>query len=264
MNEPRSLDVVDDLPALRLRGDRRLAITVQWAIIGFTLLLGVMDLRVLGDPARATGLLFGRVLWTVMLFALIRALSAAPDRKRFERALLASLSLTLLGMILVAWLRPPENTSASRLIVMAVFFGYAGLPLPRRTMIAPMLAFTGVYLLVLLTYNTGVPSIERDSIVVAFFAAHVFGGLIAGRREQVLENELALWRANMESRAELVRALDAVRTLEGILPICSYCRRIRDDADKWEPLEQYMHRHARARFSHGLCPDCEVREFPGP
>ena len=44
--------------------------------------------------------------------------------------------------------------------------------------------------------------------------------------------------------------------LSGLLPICSYCRRIRDDGDAWVALESYVVRHSEADFSHGVCPDC--------
>jgi len=63
--------------------------------------------------------------------------------------------------------------------------------------------------------------------------------------------------------AELVQALDEVKTLQGILPICSYCKNIRNDAGAWEQLEAYVSRHSGAQFSHGLCPDCLAAHFPG-
>lgn len=56
---------------------------------------------------------------------------------------------------------------------------------------------------------------------------------------------------------DLEDALTQVRLLEGILPICSYCRKIRDDKDYWQGLEAYLSRHA-VRFTHGICPDCYV------
>jgi response regulator RpfG family c-di-GMP phosphodiesterase len=44
--------------------------------------------------------------------------------------------------------------------------------------------------------------------------------------------------------------------LEGLLPICSYCKRIRDAADIWQPVERYVGERSGAEFSHGICPDC--------
>jgi phosphoserine phosphatase RsbU/P len=55
---------------------------------------------------------------------------------------------------------------------------------------------------------------------------------------------------------ELEDALANVKQLQGMLPICSYCKKIRDDRNCWEQLEGYISRHSDARFSHGVCPDC--------
>lgn len=47
-----------------------------------------------------------------------------------------------------------------------------------------------------------------------------------------------------------------VRQLESFLPICMYCKKIRDDKDYWEQIEDYIHRHTGSHFSHGICPEC--------
>ncbi len=64
------------------------------------------------------------------------------------------------------------------------------------------------------------------------------------------ERDLA--RANQK----LEQALDQVQELSGLLPICSVCKRIRDDQGYWETLENYIMRHSKAQFTHGICPGC--------
>lgn len=63
-----------------------------------------------------------------------------------------------------------------------------------------------------------------------------------------------------EEREQMVRelqsALAEVRTLQEILPICSYCRKIRDDENYWHTVEGYISRHTSSRFSHSICPSC--------
>jgi len=61
--------------------------------------------------------------------------------------------------------------------------------------------------------------------------------------------------------AELQEALASVRTLKGMLPICSGCKKIRDDKGCWNHLEEYIERHSDALFSHGLCPSCEEKFY---
>ena len=55
---------------------------------------------------------------------------------------------------------------------------------------------------------------------------------------------------------ELQKALMMVKQLSGLLPICSYCKRIRRDGDYWQQLESYVSEHSEAEFSHGVCPEC--------
>jgi sigma-B regulation protein RsbU (phosphoserine phosphatase) len=50
-----------------------------------------------------------------------------------------------------------------------------------------------------------------------------------------------------------------LQQLEGLLPICSYCRRIRNERDEWETLDSYLERRFDAQLSHGICPDCYIR-----
>ena len=59
-----------------------------------------------------------------------------------------------------------------------------------------------------------------------------------------------------ERVAELQDALSKVKQLTGLLPICSYCKRIRGDENYWEQVESYISQHSDARFSHGICPPC--------
>jgi hypothetical protein len=62
--------------------------------------------------------------------------------------------------------------------------------------------------------------------------------------------------------ADLTEAMEEIRTLQGILPICAHCKKIRDDRGAWNQIEAYLHAHAGARFSHGLCPDCLRTHYP--
>ena len=55
---------------------------------------------------------------------------------------------------------------------------------------------------------------------------------------------------------ELEEALEEIKTLNGILPICSYCKQIRNDAGYWQQVEEYISEHSQAMFSHGVCPVC--------
>lgn len=65
-----------------------------------------------------------------------------------------------------------------------------------------------------------------------------------------------------ENRDQLQEALANVKTLQGILPICSSCKKIRDDKGYWTQVESYVTEHTSAAFSHGLCPECFEKLYP--
>jgi DNA-binding response OmpR family regulator len=65
-----------------------------------------------------------------------------------------------------------------------------------------------------------------------------------------------LQRALLERNRELEDALKRVKQLQGLLPICSYCKKIRNDRNYWEQVDAYVASHSEAQFSHGVCPDC--------
>jgi hypothetical protein len=62
-----------------------------------------------------------------------------------------------------------------------------------------------------------------------------------------------------ETVANLRLALENVKTLSGLLPICGSCKRIRDDDGYWSQVEDYISAHSTAEFSHSLCPECLAR-----
>jgi PAS domain S-box-containing protein len=61
---------------------------------------------------------------------------------------------------------------------------------------------------------------------------------------------------------ELKEALDNVKTLKGMLPICMSCKKVRDDEGYWEKVDSYIVKHSDATITHGLCPDCAEKLYP--
>ena len=72
---------------------------------------------------------------------------------------------------------------------------------------------------------------------------------------------LGLWFARL---SDLERDLDRrVKVLEGMLSICAFCKKIRNESGEWEQLEGFISRKSEAEFSHGLCPSCGDAHYPG-
>jgi hypothetical protein len=84
---------------------------------------------------------------------------------------------------------------------------------------------------------------------------------VAGRTHELTEIAAAnerLYAAEGVARRQAEAALAQVKQLEGMLPICAWCRRVRDDTD-WQDIESYLSRRTDAVFSHGICPDCQAK-----
>lgn len=82
-----------------------------------------------------------------------------------------------------------------------------------------------------------------------------------------MANTIQNHRENLEALVhqrtrDLEKALADMKQLHGMIPICSYCKKIRDDGGSWWQLESYIQKHSEAEFSHGICPDCRARHFP--
>jgi len=88
--------------------------------------------------------------------------------------------------------------------------------------------------------------------------------LINMQRDMVKKNrQLEKLKSELHERvAELELVLERINRLEGIIPICMYCHKIRTDEDTWDKFEKYLQEHTDAEFSHGICPVCFKEKYP--
>jgi sigma-B regulation protein RsbU (phosphoserine phosphatase) len=131
-----------------------------------------------------------------------------------------------------------------------------GLDLCRRIRQDPARAH--MYLIVLTARHskedmvTGLDAGADDFLVKPFDPDELRARLHVGVRVVSLQERLA------DRVAALEAAIATVKQLRGLIPICSYCKRIRSDKNDWEQLETYISQHSDAEFSHGICPPCLI------
>jgi len=95
-----------------------------------------------------------------------------------------------------------------------------------------------------------------DYIIKPFEKGELRARIKAGQRVVGLQLELA------KRIKELQAAQTHIKTLQGIIPICAHCHKIRDDQEIWQKIEAYIEKHSGARFSHGICPECVKKYYP--
>ena len=147
---------------------------------------------------------------------------------------------------------------------------YSPWELYRSQIIAVGVGFVGLALLVIV-----LAGLSRQLNTTRLILRHLNANLETQVQERTaalsqsnsrLENEIAERKQAEAERerfvAELQEALGKVKQMEGILPICSFCKRIRDEDGHWQVMESYISTRSEAQFSHGLCPDCAKTRYP--
>lgn len=118
----------------------------------------------------------------------------------------------------------------------------------------------------------GIPAHYSNTLLIRFFAVYIsihFIGFAMERMRRVVQIKLEntnqeldkLNQENLKLIRELKQTIEEVETLQGIIPICAQCKKIRNDSGYWEQVEEYVHNHSKAQFTHGLCPECKTELY---
>jgi phosphoserine phosphatase RsbU/P len=132
-----------------------------------------------------------------------------------------------------------------------------GLQLCRKIRAAPMMAATYVILLTARGgHGNAVQGLDAgadDYVTKPFDYEELRARVKVGARVAQLQASLA------ERVSQLEEMMAKVKQLRGLLPICSYCKKIRDDRNYWQQVEGFISEHSEAQFSHGICPECYAK-----
>lgn len=93
-------------------------------------------------------------------------------------------------------------------------------------------------------------------LFVGYLSANIIGAITSHRFSMLGRSEYAARRREIDAKNELEIASREINRLEGLLPICAHCKKIRDEAGEWQVIETYLRERTEAKFSHGICPGC--------
>ena len=205
------------------------------------------------------------IVATILLRTILATRAQRPDTDpvttvRITRALMVTLGLTWgVGTALARQSLPPAVFAMLLLALAGLLAG--GI----NTLVADRWAFPAYAVslfgptLVALPLLDPQPATSLEMVLIALF---LFFMIVQHRRahDMLLDRQLADQNQRTLVR-ELRAAVAEVRTLQGILPICASCKRIKNEAGGWEAVESFVRERTDAEFSHGLCPDCAARDW---
>lgn len=110
-------------------------------------------------------------------------------------------------------------------------------------------------------YNYPIAKSFRYLVAFLFLSIFTFG--FESSRYRFRETLIKEHNELVRERDKLEEALEEIKTLQGIVPICSFCKKIRDDEGYWSQVENYVTEHTHAEFSHSICPDCAKKHYQG-
>lgn len=135
-----------------------------------------------------------------------------------------------------------------------------GLQLSRQVRALNLPSYVYIILLTALTEKQriiqGLDAGADDYVTKPYDKTELLARVRAGKRVIHLEKSLR------QKNVELSDALVHVKQLKGLLPICMFCKKIRKDENYWQQVEEYIHEHTEADFSHSICPECMAKHYP--
>lgn len=265
------------LDELRLRADRRL---VVWLLAALTVPVAFFAWLDLAGGAAGAAPAWARVVARLLSLAVPLAglvmVSRARTRDAFARATFAIALAAVPILLVMLWQMPAGGTFPTGPMVMLLFIMYGALATTSVRQVVPALLLTAGLVVIRLWWLDAGPvrALFSDFVVLAF--VNVTGIAIVRTRmalqREVSESWRAVHRALESEQDALVReraARDAeaaarhdLTRLEGLITICSNCKKVQVGADAWQQIEAYVRDHSDVEFSHGICPSCARALYP--
>ncbi len=227
------------------------------------------DLHFLGNSPAAyllIGARFAMLLWAIFLAWHVRKVE---DPDRLDRWVLSWMIPIVVTQFCIDLSRPSDYLYSFVLDVpfILMLLLTTGCGWPKRAV--PPTIHTLAVLYVVWYCKQPHAVTPQGSITWSLLLALTGGYIMAGRIENYRRSQFLSSIREAEARRELEKSLRELRetraqvaTLSGLLPICSNCKKVRDDHGYWQQIESYLSLHSEARFSHGLCPECLKSLYP--
>ena len=236
---------------------------VLWLLLVPILGFGLSDLVLLeGHPVLPWVWLL-RVVVVAFTLLVVWRLRRRLDVVAYDRLLAVWAGVIALTFLTINFTRPPTYLPIYVLDVLVPLGAYLVFPVSLRVQTLGALGFTlGEVVLWFVVKALPLDVTGQLSIAAAFLIANVFGFVVSRRLHEIRRLHFVLARHEGNLVRELEAALATVDELQGILPICTFCKKIRKDDGYYEEVDRFISRHANVQISHSLCPACASERYP--
>lgn len=244
-----------------LEADIRQTKIVVFIVLAATLFFISSDYRFFGASSELLWLLIARFILIGYSITLLLRLNGTSTSQQIDVYLLSYMVILVLISVYISSTRPAGYISYILVSLLEICAFYLAFPLPVHLQIIPALLGTVANTLLLLIRRPQPDSLSKSAIIFCFLCANLIGIIASRRANYWKRQQFAMLIREKALRQELEQAIDEIKTLRGIIPICAYCKNVRPDPDSWQQIEEYVTMHTHAQFTHGICPDCAKKYF---
>jgi hypothetical protein len=224
-------------------------------VAGYALFIYI-DFHLFGTAGPFTCLLTVRLTAIVISAAAWMGLRRRHAPETTDRLVLTWCLMTGMTSLFLISTRPSTYFGHACVSVGMIILTYSviPLPLPRQTLSA--LLYTAGYIVLVFRADQSEGRLLAWASSAACLSANLLGALASWRLQRRRRWFFLTALREKSLRLQLEEALAEVRTLRGLIPICAYCKRVRNEEQVWQQIETYLRYHTDAEFTHGICPGC--------
>jgi hypothetical protein len=247
----------------KLANDKGLAITIIAFMLFILTVFVFVDLHFLDKGFSLYASVTSRCVTLVISLLAAWMVYCQSKTRAFDLIMLAWTMVVISHMLIVSVVRPEHFVTLYAYDILVILGIYSALPIPLSFQLLPSLVLTGGSCVLWLSYKAfSWDSLETGATLGAYFITNIFGIYLSSRLKKSDRKKFVLLMQEKEAKAQLENTLDEVKVLRGIIPICVFCKKIRNDEAYYEAVEAYVKRHSEADFSHTYCPDCMKEHYP--
>jgi hypothetical protein len=221
------------------------------------------DYKLFGSSLMFYKLLTARSIFVFFAIVLAANLKKIDDETIFDIFIFV-FALFLSGLVFyINMSRPADYLSHAVGDIVYLLAIYLILPYRFMLQFITAIIFTAGNIIIIIYIKSSHPLLGNNIIIASYLFINLLG-ISVGRQIHINKRkQFELYNNERELRVEYQNTLDELVTLRGIIPICANCKQIRDDQGYWNQLEAYIQKHSLAKFSHGICPQCSKKLYPG-